>query len=252
MTRLNRGGICRRANICSLRAQADEKRETLLTDEQCDILQLPRGTKLVGDMSEDMELRLSASKRGTYEDTNQLRYFSNEKFRKENYFGKQKLQVNAKRMAAKVRRAEIEERMDAGYSYDQAVKEVDAIIKANNEAAEAEDMLPPPQPQGTKPLESTLRELFQLVDKDQSGTITAGEMATAFSRLRAPGADQSIILQDVWAVMDAADMDQNGVVDFEEFKSVAETFMQMAPGQPLPKKQGMPNPFGALGKLFGR
>lgn len=57
---------------------------------------------------------------GTYEKTNQLRYFQNEKFRKENYFGKQKLVVNAKRMAAKVRRAEIEARMDAGYTYEQA------------------------------------------------------------------------------------------------------------------------------------
>ena len=40
-----------------------------------------------------MKLRLDKKKQGTYEKTNGLRYFGNEKFRKENYFGKQKLQV---------------------------------------------------------------------------------------------------------------------------------------------------------------
>jgi hypothetical protein len=39
-----------------------------------------------------MKLRLDKKKQGTYEKTNGLRYFGNEKFRKENYFGKQKLQ----------------------------------------------------------------------------------------------------------------------------------------------------------------
>ena len=40
-----------------------------------------------------MKQRLDKKKQGTYEKTNSLRYFGNEKFRKENYFGKQKLQV---------------------------------------------------------------------------------------------------------------------------------------------------------------
>lgn len=98
---------------------ADEERE--LTNEECEILNLPYGTKLIGEMSDrylyfhhlaefgrpefsttssvltsfhfSMKLRLDKQKQGTYEKTNGLRYFGNEKFRKENYFGKQKLQV---------------------------------------------------------------------------------------------------------------------------------------------------------------
>jgi len=202
---------------------------------------------MVGEMSEDMKIRLAPNKQGTYEKTNGLRYFSNEKFRKDNYFGKQKLQVNAKRMAAKVRRAEIEERMDKGYSWEQAVAEVDAIIKA----AEREEETPlPTQPPGTLPLDSTLQELFVLVDTDQSGYITAGEMATAFTRLRGQGADPNQVLQDVWQVMEAGDMDANGQIDFEEFKSAAETFMTMAPGQQLPKKKAG-GFFGGF-NLFGK
>jgi hypothetical protein len=99
------------APIRGLRAQAAGE-EWELTNEQCDLLQLPRGTKMVGEMSESMEARLSTM--GTYEESNPIRYFGNEKFRKENYFGKKKLEVNANRMAAKVRRAEIEERSRAG------------------------------------------------------------------------------------------------------------------------------------------
>ena len=91
-----------------------------------------------------MKLRLDKKKQGTYEKSNGLRYFGNEKFRKENYFGKQKLQVhsrgavnlflfaiyglllslqvNVARMTLKMRRAEIEERMDSGMSYEAAGK----------------------------------------------------------------------------------------------------------------------------------
>ena len=98
-------------------------------------------------MFASMKQRLDKKKQGTYEKTNKLRYFGNEKFRKENYFGKQKLevsvkfflaktwtlfitnsvhivlvqmQVNVVRMTQKMRRAEIEERMDSGMSYEQA------------------------------------------------------------------------------------------------------------------------------------
>lgn len=100
--------------------------ETELTNEQCEILDLPYGTKLVGEMDEFMIERLT--KKGTYEGSAGLRYFGNEKFRKKNYFGKQKLQVNQKRSAAKFRRAEIEARMDQGIKYDDAVKQVDAEL----------------------------------------------------------------------------------------------------------------------------
>ena len=47
-------------------------------------------------MDEFMIERLT--KRGKYEDSAGLRYFGNEKFRKKNYFGKQKLEVNKKRV----------------------------------------------------------------------------------------------------------------------------------------------------------
>ena len=56
-----------------------------------------------GEMDEFMIERLT--KRGKYEDSAGLRYFGNEKFRKKNYFGKQKLEVNRKRSSAKFRRA---------------------------------------------------------------------------------------------------------------------------------------------------
>ena len=69
-------------------------------------------------MDEFMVERLT--KRGKYEDSAGLRYFGNEKFRKKNYFGKQKLVANEKRMTAKRRRAEIEARMDRGIKYDDA------------------------------------------------------------------------------------------------------------------------------------
>jgi hypothetical protein len=69
-------------------------------------------------MDEFMVERLT--KRGKYEDSAGLRYFGNEKFRKKNYFGKQKLVANEKRMTAKRRRAEIEARTDRGIKYDDA------------------------------------------------------------------------------------------------------------------------------------
>ena len=89
-----------------------------LTNEQCEILELPYGTKIVGEMDEFMIERLT--KRGTYEGSAGLRYFGNEKFRKKNYFGKQKLVLNDKRSRTKYRRAEIETRMDAGIKYEDA------------------------------------------------------------------------------------------------------------------------------------
>ncbi len=69
-------------------------------------------------MDEFMVERLT--KRGKYEDSAGLRYFGNEKFRKKNYFGKQKLVANEKRMTSKRRMAEIQRRMDMGIKYDLA------------------------------------------------------------------------------------------------------------------------------------
>ena len=69
-------------------------------------------------MDEFMLERLT--KRGKYEDSAGLRYFGNEKFRKKNYFGKQKLVANEKRMTSKRRMAEIQRRMDMGIKYDLA------------------------------------------------------------------------------------------------------------------------------------
>lgn len=150
-----------------------------------------------------MKLRLDKKKQGTYEKTNGLRYFGNEKFRKENYFGKQKLQVrnrevavlkaiynnwpfirfhsqvNVARMTLKMRRAEIEERMDSGMSYEaagksmldssriccrsplsQTVKEVDSLLKTNsaNAVEEAEQ---------DSAMTASLRQLFTAVDRDR-------------------------------------------------------------------------------------
>jgi len=110
------------------RLDSDPLQETELTNEQCEILDLPYGTKIVGEMDEFMIQRLT--KKGTYEGSNPTRYFGNEKFRKKNYFGKQKSQVNVKRIAAKFRRFEIESRMDTGVKYEDAVKQVDSELTA--------------------------------------------------------------------------------------------------------------------------
>jgi hypothetical protein len=45
---------------------------------------------------------------GKYEDTNNLRYFGNEKIRMSNLFEKKKLEPNVKRMSQKIRRAGVD------------------------------------------------------------------------------------------------------------------------------------------------
>lgn len=252
LTRLTRRSCAmtgrRGAALCGLRAQADGE-EWALSNEQCDLLQLPRGTKMVGEMSESMTQRLSTM--GTYEDSNPIRYFGNEKFRKENYFVQQKLVVNAKRMGAKVRKAEIEERMDSGMSYEQAQKEVDAIIKAADQNVDGGSVSPP---EGAMMGESVLRELFAICDTDASGTISTEEMTKAFSRLRAKNADLDQVRADVNTVLDSMDIDRSGAIDFQEFMAVANLFVQTASRQvpkQAPKQEANAGGGGFFGGLFG-
>lgn len=60
LTRLTRRSCAmtgrRGAALCGLRAQADGE-EWALSNEQCDLLQLPRGTKMVRHPTPDLEIR---------------------------------------------------------------------------------------------------------------------------------------------------------------------------------------------------
>lgn len=200
-----------RAGI-SLRMSGEERK---LTNEECELLGLPNGSTLVGEESEMMKTKLTV--KGKYEDTNNLRYFGNEKIRMSNLFEKKKLEPNVKRMSQKIRRAEIEEKMDEGYSYDDAVKMVDAAIAAAAAAPQEQAQV------GGQPESGSLAELFTLVDRDRSGTISAGEMATAFQRIRGGGMDG--ILGDVNFVLGEMDIDKDGQISFDEFSRAAELFV---------------------------
>jgi len=206
-----------------LRMQAGEERE--LTPEECDVLDLPRGTKLVGEMSEMMQRKLT---KGKYEDTAALRYFGNEKIRASNYFGKKKLEVNVVRMSKKIRRAEIEELMDTGMSYDAAAVQVDAALAARAAALEDADIAPEAVVQSAEQVASYVEQLFRWVDTDNSGSVTPGEMATAFQRLRGEGSDYNQVLRDVNALLAAMDRNQDGQVSLEEFEKAADLFLNTA------------------------
>ena len=52
--------------------------------------------------------RFCLAMQGKYEDTNNLRYFGNEKIRMSNLFEKKKLEPNVKRMSQKIRRAGVQ------------------------------------------------------------------------------------------------------------------------------------------------
>lgn len=212
--------------------------ERLLTNEECDILNLPRGSKLVGEMSDMMKRQLNT--KGKYEDTNNLRYFGNEKIRASNYFGKQKLEANVVRMNKKIRRAEIEELMDQGYSYDAAEKLVDAKMQEQVQNVPVQVSAKPAATSNT-----SLKTLFASVDRDGSGTISAGEIATAFRRLRSQPSTDAAILKDVQEVLAEMDVDASGEIDFNEFVTAVDLFLNKAQQAP-PKSQGGWNPFQGL------
>lgn len=61
-----------------------------------------------------------------------------------------------------------------------------------------------------------LREAFALFDKDGDGSITAQDLSAVFKSI-----GQSVSEAHVIALIEAADLDSNGVVDFSEFLSMA-------------------------------
>lgn len=58
-------------------------------------------------------------------------------------------------------------------------------------------------------------EAFSLIDEDKNGVVTLEEMADAMEK-----ADVGIPLNDVYCVMDEANIDTNGVLSFSDFTSI--------------------------------
>jgi calcium-dependent protein kinase len=57
-----------------------------------------------------------------------------------------------------------------------------------------------------------LREMFKMIDTDQSGAITFEELKSGLERV-----GSNLVESEIRALMDAADVDQNGTIDYGEF-----------------------------------
>jgi calmodulin len=66
-----------------------------------------------------------------------------------------------------------------------------------------------------------MRELFRTFDKDNSGSITAAELRKAVSQLDGIGLmsvmEQREMMENLDAMINEADTDGDGTVDYEEF-----------------------------------
>jgi len=76
--------------------------------------------------------------------------------------------------------------------------------------------------------EDTLKEAFEAIDKDKSGTIDQDELKTAISNC-----EKNLSDAKVDEMMKFADADGDGKVNFQEFKKV----MLMKPGSEEPKTE---------------
>jgi len=62
-----------------------------------------------------------------------------------------------------------------------------------------------------------LREIFDLIDEDDSGSISLDEIRVMLKKL-----NRSVSEEEIQGVMKSLDIDDSSAVDFEEFKNIFE------------------------------
>ena len=68
--------------------------------------------------------------------------------------------------------------------------------------------------------ESILKNCFEYFDKDKNGEITVDEIKTTFKDYKEKLTDEEFI-----SVIKECDLNQNGVIDYDEFKTVMEKIL---------------------------
>ncbi|KAK2944347.1 hypothetical protein BLNAU_20741 [Blattamonas nauphoetae] len=82
----------------------------------------------------------------------------------------------------------------------------------------------PPKTQSIRPNElAIIRQVFDNIDTDNSGTIEVAELAAAMKQIVPDATDEEI--DEIFA---QTDLDRNGTIEFEEFVKIIQTWLEDA------------------------